>query len=212
MAETRQRKSKGAETAGGNGGDEAKKPAKAGSPAASASTKKPSSSSLIATVFVTLATALIVLATLGATIVSVSLVTTNSLTFGYKVPHWRNLIRWKERIFTLEELAQYDGSNPDLPIYIAINGRVFDVSAGPKYYGKGGGYSFFAGKDAARAYITGCFETHLTHDLRGLSEAEIDSLKQWTSFYDNSDKYFYVGKVLHPPIPDDVPIPEPCNQ
>lgn len=30
-----------------------------------------------------------------------------------------------------------------------------------------------AGKDAARAYGTGCFSTHLTHDLRGLSEDEL---------------------------------------
>ncbi len=29
------------------------------------------------------------------------------------------------------------------------------------------------GVDAARAFGTGCFETHRTHDLRGLSEAEL---------------------------------------
>lgn len=30
-----------------------------------------------------------------------------------------------------------------------------------------------AGKDAARAYTTGCFQTHLTHDIRGLNEKEL---------------------------------------
>lgn len=50
---------------------------------------------------------------------------------------------------------------------------MYDVSAGKSYYGKGGGYSFFSGKDATRAYITGCFDTHLTHDLRGLKEEEL---------------------------------------
>ena len=30
-----------------------------------------------------------------------------------------------------------------------------------------------AGKDAARAYGTGCFATHQTHDLRGLTEREL---------------------------------------
>ena len=30
-----------------------------------------------------------------------------------------------------------------------------------------------AGRDAARAYGTGCFKTHHTHDLRGLSESEL---------------------------------------
>jgi hypothetical protein len=37
-------------------------------------------------------------------------------------------------------------------------------------YGPGGGYSFFAGRDAARAYVSGCFKSDLTHDLRGLEE------------------------------------------
>jgi hypothetical protein len=105
------------------------------------------------------------------------------------------------------------------------------VSSGRSYYGKGGGYNFFAGKDAARAYITGCFETHLTHDLRGLSEEQIavsvdlddpvflpankhfvKSLSQWSDFYENNDKYFYVGQVIHKPIPEDAPIPEMCQQ
>lgn len=31
-----------------------------------------------------------------------------------------------------------------------------------------------AGKDAARAFVTGCFETHLTHDLRGLTPTELE--------------------------------------
>lgn len=30
-----------------------------------------------------------------------------------------------------------------------------------------------AGVDAARSFATGCFATHRTHDLRGLSEAEL---------------------------------------
>ena len=30
-----------------------------------------------------------------------------------------------------------------------------------------------AGKDAARAFATGCFATHQTHDIRGLDEAEM---------------------------------------
>lgn len=68
------------------------------------------------------------------------------------------------------ELAAYDGSNPSLPIYVAINGSIYDVSVSPHFYGPGGSYSFFAGRDATRAYVTGCFDEDLTPDLRGVEE------------------------------------------
>lgn len=37
-------------------------------------------------------------------------------------------------------------------------------------YGPGGSYHFFAGRDAARAFVTGCFDEDLTPDLRGVEE------------------------------------------
>src|SRR5205814_4778334 len=64
----------------------------------------------------------------------------------------------------------YDGTNPDLPIYLAINGTIFDVSASRHIYGPGGSYHFFAGHDATRAYVTGCFTEDITPDLRGVEE------------------------------------------
>ncbi|KAJ3092751.1 hypothetical protein HK102_003320 [Quaeritorhiza haematococci] len=168
---------------------------------------------------------------------SASYIITDTLTFGQKIPHWKKFLpirvrprktlflfgyQKQEKVFKTEDLNQYDGSDPSKPIYLAINlilcsspnysGKVYDVSAGRDYYGPDGGYHFFAGRDAARAYITGCFETHLTHDLRGLSEKEIESLSTWTEFYENHDKYFYVGRVEHEPLDDSVPIPEDCNK
>jgi dihydrofolate reductase len=76
-------------------------------------------------------------------------------------------------VLTQKELALYDGSDPKKNIYLAIKGEVFDVTAGRPYYSKGGGYGFFSGKDASRAYTTGCFQTHLTHDLRGLTAEQL---------------------------------------
>ena len=50
------------------------------------------------------------------------------------------------RIFTKEELKQYDGSDEKKPVYLALLGSVFDVTRGKRHYGKGGGYSFFSGE------------------------------------------------------------------
>lgn len=56
--------------------------------------------------------------------------------------------------FTQAELAKYDGTNTDAPIYVAIKGAVFDVSAKKEMYGPGGSYHCFAGKDASQVHTT----------------------------------------------------------
>ena len=74
-----------------------------------------------------------------------------------------------ERLITPEELKKYDGTEGSPGLYIAILGQVFDVSKGKDHYGPGGGYSFFAGKDGSRAFVTGEFnEEGLIDDLTGL--------------------------------------------
>ena len=50
-------------------------------------------------------------------------------------------------VITTESLAQYNGSDPSLPIYIAFEGLVYDVSEGSKFYAPGGAYNFLAGTD-----------------------------------------------------------------
>lgn len=42
--------------------------------------------------------------------------------------------------FTPLQLAMFDGS-PDRPVYLAIDGIVYDVSANRRIYGKGGSYN-----------------------------------------------------------------------
>lgn len=51
---------------------------------------------------------------------------------------------------TVSELAKYNGSDPSLPIYVAIKGDVFDVSKNTSSYGPGAGYSVFTGKDSSK--------------------------------------------------------------
>ncbi|KAH6561547.1 hypothetical protein BASA50_009542 [Batrachochytrium salamandrivorans] len=148
-------------------------------------------------------------------IFATSYIITDTFDFGGQTAVVRKLLRThfpaKEIVLTPEMLAKYDGSDPSLPIYIAIKGIIYDVTEGRSYYGKKGSYEFFAGKDATRAYITGCFQADLTHDLRGLSDAQIESLSTWTDFYGKHDKYFQVGRVDNPPIDPASPVPEPCE-
>ena len=83
---------------------------------------------------------------------------------------------------TLDELSAYDGTDAEKPLYLAINGTIYDVSNGRRIYGPGGSYHVFAGTDAARGFVTGCFQEDRTADMRGvedmflpLDDPEVDS-------------------------------------
>ena len=41
------------------------------------------------------------------------------------------------RDFTLEELREFDGSDPSKPILVALNGTVYDVTRSKNMYGPG---------------------------------------------------------------------------
>ena len=51
--------------------------------------------------------------------------------------------------YRVDELSQFDGSDPSKPIYIGLNGLVYDVSAGRNYYETNGSYHYLAGKDSS---------------------------------------------------------------
>jgi predicted heme/steroid binding protein len=72
---------------------------------------------------------------------------------------------------TDEQLSQYTGGDPDKPIYVAINGTIFDVSEGRSFYGPGGHYHHFAGRDATRAWVSTCFDPeYLNWDMKGIEK------------------------------------------
>ncbi|KAF9569444.1 cytochrome b5 [Agrocybe pediades] len=120
-----------------------------------------------------------------------------------------NATQTNQRLFSERMLAEYNGKDGK-PLYLAIDGDVFDVTKGAAYQ-PGGSYHHFVGTDAARAFATGCFATHRTHDLRGLTEKELNSVAHWKKFYANHKDYFKVGRVNHPPIDPASPIPEHCD-
>jgi membrane-associated progesterone receptor component len=89
-----------------------------------------------------------------------------------------------------------------MPVYLAVRGRVFDVTAGRNFYGPGGPYANFAGRDASRGLACGSFdEDMLTKDLQGpldklegLGTDEMEALVGWEERF--SEKYLVVGKLV----------------
>lgn len=100
------------------------------------------------------------------------------------------------RMITRNELAAHGHSGPLKPVWLAVMGRVYDVSKGEEhYYGPKGGYNFFSGKDGSRAYVTGEFnEEGLIDDVEGLNPLQLGELDNWVKFYEKD--YSFVGKLI----------------
>lgn len=104
--------------------------------------------------------------------------------------------------FTPQTLTKFNGIS-DPKVYIGIRGRVFDVTAGKAFYGPGGPYENFAGRDALRGLALNSFEdTVLTpvdqplDDLKGLLKEDIELLDSWELHFEG--KYKVVGVLENP--------------
>jgi len=94
---------------------------------------------------------------------------------------------------TLADLALHDGSDASKPIYLAIQGTVYDVSSGRQFYGPDGVYPF-AGRECARAFaLVSTDVADCNADLSGLGPMEMESLRDWRAKFDF--KYPVVGSV-----------------
>jgi membrane-associated progesterone receptor component len=105
------------------------------------------------------------------------------------------------RTFTPPTLLPYSGEN-GTPVYFAVRGKVFDVSSGRNFYGPGGPYNNFAGRDASRGLACGSFdEEMLTKDLQApldkledLDAEQMEALRGWEERF--NEKYLVVGKLV----------------
>jgi len=105
------------------------------------------------------------------------------------------------KTYTPVSLRPYNGAN-NAPVFLAVRGRVFDVTRGRNFYGPGGPYENFAGRDASRGLAFGSFdEKMLTKDLNGpldkledLGPEEWEALGNWEGTF--SEKYMVVGKLV----------------
>ncbi|KIY44714.1 cytochrome b5 [Fistulina hepatica ATCC 64428] len=98
---------------------------------------------------------------------------------------------------TLEPFHGKDGGR----ILLAINGIVFDVTAGRNFYGPNGMYGNFAGRDASRGMAKQSFDMEMLtpidqplDKLEDLKSEEIENMKGWIEHFSN--KYIICGKLV----------------
>ncbi|KAA8498724.1 Membrane-associated progesterone receptor component 2 [Porphyridium purpureum] len=103
------------------------------------------------------------------------------------------------REFSREELRPNTGAD-NTPIYVAVRDvesleiTVFDMSGASSFYGPGGPYNLFAGRDASFALATGCLDpaiVDLEKNTDDLSPQEIQQLMGWYKKF--QDKYPKAG-------------------
>ncbi|KAL5011889.1 hypothetical protein ScPMuIL_010440 [Solemya velum] len=106
----------------------------------------------------------------------------------------------KKRDFTAEQMREYDGKGEDGRILMAVNGKVFDVTRGKRFYGPGGPYGVFAGRDASRGLATFSLTEEAIRDeyddLTDLNSMQMESVREWEMQF--TEKYDYIGKLLKP--------------
>ncbi|KAF9005085.1 cytochrome b5-like heme/steroid binding domain-containing protein [Cyathus striatus] len=104
------------------------------------------------------------------------------------------------KTYTPKTLYPFDGKDGGR-ILLAINGVVFDVTAGRNFYGPNGMYGNFAGRDASRGMAKQSFDLEMLtpidqplDKLDDLRPDEIDNMKGWIDHFSN--KYIVCGKLV----------------
>ncbi|MCO5599938.1 hypothetical protein L7F22_054045 [Adiantum nelumboides] len=87
-------------------------------------------------------------------------------------------------------------------ILLAIQGKVFDVTKGANFYGPGGPYGNFAGRDASRGMAKQSFDLEMLtpldkpiDSLEDLTPMEVNNMREWVSHF--SAKYTIVGELVN---------------
>ncbi|KAJ1741759.1 Dihydrodipicolinate synthase [Coemansia sp. RSA 989] len=109
-----------------------------------------------------------------------------------------------KRKFTPRELAEFDGKDASTPLYMGVQGIVYDVSESRHFYGPEGPYCNFAGRDATRGLAMSTFDSSILSDLDApvdrlddLNGTERATLEEWVEFF--AGKYTPVGTLVDPP-------------
>jgi len=97
------------------------------------------------------------------------------------------------KVFTDSDIAQFDGSDPSLPLLMAVKGVVFDVTKGKEFYGPGKSYNALVGKDCTQAVAKMSLDPKdLNNNVDTLTDSQLKALDEiFTGTY--RAKYPVVG-------------------
>jgi membrane-associated progesterone receptor component len=101
------------------------------------------------------------------------------------------------RGYSRPDLTQYNGVDNER-ILIALKGTVYNVTQGKAFYGPGGSYHIFAGRDASRGLAKMSLEVKDVDDpsIDDLNLSEIDAMNNWAEKL--AAKYPIVGHLVVP--------------
>ena len=109
-----------------------------------------------------------------------------------------------KRNFTKAQLSHFDGTKEDKTeeskdVYLSLNGTVFDVSSRRDFYGPGGPYEKFAGRECGIALAKMSFDENLLDDMDGVADlnfGEKNQLDEWHEKFQYYRNYPIKGKYV----------------
>eukprot|EP00935_MAST-01C_sp_MAST-1C-sp1_P001074 g1074.t1 len=87
-------------------------------------------------------------------------------------------------IYTLAKLSLYNGTDPSLPILLAVAGHVLDVSSASQFFGPGASRSVWAGKEISRALaLQSAKEEDINSEVGDLSAEQLEVLERRIDYF-----------------------------
>jgi len=109
------------------------------------------------------------------------------------LPPKKRYVKPVPRPYTWEQVSEHKGISGDKSIWIAIKGKIYDVSSKPTFYGPGAGYHIFAGRDATRGLALTSLDVKDVDNPSIADLTDLSTLNEWIASYES--KYDVIGWV-----------------
>lgn len=131
---------------------------------------------------------------LGAIVFAVSLVALGAYFLASRGKPTARTIPEGKTEFTMSEVASFNGKGTlEEPILTVIDGLVYNLAKGREFYGEGGPYHPFAGRDSSRLLAKNQVSDK-SDTGAPLTPAELEQLEKWKEFFQG--KYGSIGKLV----------------